>query len=91
MVFDQRSWAADQRDTEAREGEGSLFEVRALDIVIQCFESESFLFSHVAACAEEDAHDCLASVALVSAKNMERASRDEAWWGRGLTSSCPYL
>ncbi len=30
-VFDQLRWAADHRDTEAREGEASLFEVRALD------------------------------------------------------------
>lgn len=64
MVFDQLSWEADQRDTEAREGEAGLFEVRALDIVNQCFESGSFSFSHVPACAEEDAHHWLASMIL---------------------------
>lgn len=49
MVFDQLSWAADHRDTEAREGEASLFEVRALDRLNQGFESGSFSFSHVPA------------------------------------------
>lgn len=64
MVFDQLSCAADHRDTEAREREASLFEVRALDRVNRCFESVSFLFSHVPACAEEDAYLWLASVAF---------------------------
>lgn len=49
MVFDQLSWAADDRDTEAREGEARLFEVRALDRGNRGFESGSFLFSHVPA------------------------------------------
>lgn len=62
MVFDQLSCAADHRDTEAREGEASLFEVRALDRVNLRFESGSFSFSHVPACAEEDAYLWLASV-----------------------------
>jgi len=64
MVFDQLSWAADHIDTEAREGEAGLFEVRVLDGVNRCFESGSFSFSHVPVCAEEDAHLCLASMAL---------------------------
>lgn len=63
-VFDQMSWAADHRDTEAREGEASLLEVRALDRVNQCFESGSFSFSHVPDCAEEDAYLGCASMAL---------------------------
>lgn len=64
MVFDQLSWAADHRNIEAREGEANLFEARALDRVIQCFESGSSMFSHVPACAEEDAYLWLASMAL---------------------------
>lgn len=52
MVFDQLSCAADHRDTEAREGEASLFEVRELDRVNQCFESERFSCRHVPACTE---------------------------------------
>lgn len=64
MVFEQVSWATDHRDTEAREREASLFEVRAIDSVNRCFESGSFTLSHVPACAEEDAYLWLAGVAL---------------------------
>ena len=64
MVFDRVSWAVDHRDTEAREGEARVFEVRHLDKVVLCFESGSFSFSHVPVCAEEDAHLWCASMAL---------------------------
>lgn len=68
MVFDQLNKPADHRDSEAKEKgkrEANLFEVRVLDRVNRCFESTSFLFSHVPVCAEEDAHLWLASSAQV--------------------------